>query len=285
MAPTSIMSYKEVGHSQEGAKEVTTLLGSGAFDGPKPVRLIRRLLTLANTDKNSLVLDFFAGSGTTAHAVMQLNVEDGGNRKYICVQIDETTPKNSEARKSGYETIDAISRERIKRAAVKIREENPLVAQTADLGFRHYKLVPPPANILEKIDIFTPDERIDDDNITPFANAELNATGLDVLLTTWVLDDGFPLNTHVQKLTFGTGKDSKDKYIAHLVSGKLYLISRNWGAAQTRDLLNRIGTNELDIKHIVVYAFSFSLESLRELENNIKNNLDGDHQVSIERRY
>ncbi|MDR2673484.1 MAG: site-specific DNA-methyltransferase [Opitutaceae bacterium] len=282
MAPTSIMSYKEVGHSQEGAKEVTTLLGSGAFDGPKPVRLIRRLLTLANTDKNSLVLDFFAGSGTTAHAVMQMNAEDGGNRKYICVQIDEPTPENSEARKSGYKTIDAISRERIKRAAAKIREENPLAAQTANLGFRHYKLALPPANILEKIDIFTPDQSIDDDNITPFANAELNATGLDVLLTTWVLDDGFPFDTPVQKITFG---EDKNEYTAHLVSGKLYLISRNWGAAQTRDLLNRIGTNELDIKHIVIYAFSFSLESLRELENNIKNNLDGDHQVSIERRY
>ena len=78
MAPTSILFYKEVGHSQEGAKEFTKLLEAGAFDGPKPVRLMRRLLTLANLREDSVVLDFFSGSGTMAHAVMGLNAEDEG---------------------------------------------------------------------------------------------------------------------------------------------------------------------------------------------------------------
>ena len=83
MAPTSIMFYKDVGHSQEGAKEVTKLLEAGAFDGPKPVRLLNRFLTLAHLDKDSIVLDFFSGSATTAHAVMQLNAEEYG--KKICL--------------------------------------------------------------------------------------------------------------------------------------------------------------------------------------------------------
>ena len=152
MAPTSIMFYEDVGHSQEGAKEVTALLEAGAFDGPKPVRLLRRLLTLANTSKNNndIVLDFFSGSATTAHAVMQLNAEDGGNRRFICVQLPEVCDEKSEAFKAGYKNICEIGKERIRRAGSKILEEakqknsqlklgeepKPL----PDIGFRVFKL-------------------------------------------------------------------------------------------------------------------------------------------------
>ena len=154
MAPTSILFYKEVGHSQEGAQEVTKLLGAGAFDGPKPIRLLRRLLTLANLDMDSIILDFFAGSCTTAHAVMQLNKEDGGHRKYICVQLPELCDEKSEAYKAGYNTIAEIGKERIRRAGAKIRtemeaeqakqkeqlqfEERPI--EMPDLGFKVFKL-------------------------------------------------------------------------------------------------------------------------------------------------
>jgi adenine-specific DNA-methyltransferase len=140
MAPTSIMFYKDVGHSQEGAKEVTGLLKSGAFDGPKPVRLLRRMLTLANTDKDSIVLDFFSGSSTTAHAVMQLNAEDNGDRKFIMVQLPENTDEKSEAFKAGYKNICEIGKKRIRRAGIKIKEEVGLTAQDLDIGFRVLKL-------------------------------------------------------------------------------------------------------------------------------------------------
>lgn len=130
MAPTSLMSYKEVGHSQEGAKEVTSLLEAGAFDGPKPIRLLNRLIRLANLQNDSIILDFFAGSGTTAHAVMALNAEDAsassaqvGNRKCISVQLPELCEEKSEAYKAGYKTIADISKERIRRAGRKIQEE------------------------------------------------------------------------------------------------------------------------------------------------------------------
>ncbi len=138
MAPTSIMFYKDVGHSQEGAKEVTKLLDAGAFDGPKPVRLLNRLLTLAHLDKGSIVLDFFSGSATTAHAVMQLNAEDGGNRKFIMVQLPEPCDEKSEAFKAGYPNICEIGKERIRRAAKKISSENP--GKSFDGGFRVFKL-------------------------------------------------------------------------------------------------------------------------------------------------
>ena len=123
MAPTSILFYKEVGHSQEGAKEVTQLLDAGAFDGPKPIRLLSRLLTLANLNNDSIILDFFSGSATTAHAVMQLNAEDGGHRKFIMVQLPEKTDEKSEAFKAGYKNICEIGKERIRRAGKKIKAQ------------------------------------------------------------------------------------------------------------------------------------------------------------------
>ncbi|MEA5046074.1 MAG: site-specific DNA-methyltransferase [Petrimonas sp.] len=153
MAPQSIMFYKDVGHSQEGAQEVTKLIETGAFDGPKPVRLLRRLLTLANTEKDSIILDFFSGSATTAHAVMQLNAdaEDGGNRKFIMVQLPEETDSKSEAYKAGYKNICEIGKERIRRAGKKIEEklnakskEGELFKEedrkTPDTGFRVLKV-------------------------------------------------------------------------------------------------------------------------------------------------
>ena len=111
----------------------------GYFDGPKPLRLISRILTIANLSANSIILDFFSGSGTTAHAVMQLNAEDGGNRQYIMVQLPEETPEDSEARKAGYNTIPEIAKERIRRAGKKIKEEHP-EAQSLDTGFRVFRL-------------------------------------------------------------------------------------------------------------------------------------------------
>ena len=140
MAPTSIMFFKDVGHSQEGAQEVSKLLHGGFFSGPKPIRLLNRLLILANTEQDSIILDFFSGSATTAHAVMQLNAEDGGHRKYIMVQLPEKCDERSEAYKAGYKNICEIGKERIRRAGDKIKAEAGLMAQDLDIGFRVFKL-------------------------------------------------------------------------------------------------------------------------------------------------
>ena len=129
MAPTSIMFYKEVGHSQEGAKEVTKLLDAGAFDGPKPVRLLTRLLTLANLKDDSIVLDFFSGSATTAHAVMQMNADKESRVKYLMVQLPEACEENGTAYKAGYKNICEIGKERIRRAGEKIKSASPLTTQ------------------------------------------------------------------------------------------------------------------------------------------------------------
>lgn len=147
MAPTSILLFKEVGHSQEGAQEVVSLFGDkGVFDGPKPVRLLERLLTLANLYDDSIVLDFFSGSATTAHAVMKRNAEKGTGLKFILVQLPEQV---SEKKKDqGFSTICEIGKERIRRAGKKILEEqNTKQAdlfsdekKPLDIGFRVLKL-------------------------------------------------------------------------------------------------------------------------------------------------
>ena len=139
LTPMSIWKYTEVGHSQDAAQRLKELFGGkDLFDYPKSVNLIKRCITLY-TSKDSLVLDFFSGSATTAHAVMQLNAEDGGNRKFIMVQLPEVTDEKSEARKAGYANICEIGKERIRRAGKKIKVEHP-EAKDLDIGFRVLRL-------------------------------------------------------------------------------------------------------------------------------------------------
>lgn len=137
MTPMTIWKYSEVGHSQEAAQSLKKLFdGSAYFDYPKPVELIKRSLELYS-QKDSIILDFFSGSATTAHATMQRNAEDQGNRKYIMVQLPEATDEKSEAYKAGYKNICEIGKERIRRAANKIKEETKA---GIDYGFRVYRL-------------------------------------------------------------------------------------------------------------------------------------------------
>ena len=151
MAPTSIMSYKEVGHSQEGAKELVSLFdGKGYFDGPKPTRLLKRIMTLANLKENSIVLDFFSGSASTAHALFLQELEKDAPYRFILVQLPEPTNPSREAAKDGYATLCDIGEERIRRAGNKIAEEvaeankQPKISeelkQLPDIGFRVFKL-------------------------------------------------------------------------------------------------------------------------------------------------
>lgn len=139
MAPTSLLFYKEVGHSQEGAQEVVSLFGDkGVFDGPKPVRLLERLITLANLKPDSIVLDFFSGSATTAHALMQMNANKNFQCKFILVQLPEEV--NETKKEQGYKNICEIGKERIRRAGKKIKEKSPLTTQDLDTGFRVFRL-------------------------------------------------------------------------------------------------------------------------------------------------
>ena len=142
MTPMTIWKHSDVGHSQEAAQKLKDLFsGKSYFDYPKSVELIKRCLQLYSSE-DSFILDFFSGSATTAHAVMQLNAEDGGNRKFIMVQLLEETDEKSEAYKAGYKNICEIGKERIRRAGKKIKEENKDKEgiENLDIGFRVLKL-------------------------------------------------------------------------------------------------------------------------------------------------
>ena len=193
MAPTSILFYKEVGHSQEGAQEVVSLFGDkGVFDGPKPVRLMQRLITLANLNDDSIVLDFFSGSASTAHALMKTNAEKDLHCRFILVQLPEEvsdTKKNQ-----GYKTIPEIAKERIRRAGKKIKEESPLTTQDLDTGFRVFRL--DESNYLE---VKKSPKEYEQDMLGLFAdNIKMDRTDLDLLfgsMLAWGVQLDMPMTT------------------------------------------------------------------------------------------
>ncbi len=140
IVPISIFYHSYVGHTQEASKEIKALFDDKKyFDYPKPMRLLKQL-SYIGTNKNDIILDFFAGSATTSHAVMQLNAEDDGERKYILVQLPEPTDEKNEAYKAGYKNICEIGKERIRRAGEKLIENEELKIENLDIGFKVFKL-------------------------------------------------------------------------------------------------------------------------------------------------
>ena len=141
LVPITLFSREFAGDSSQAKKQIDSLFNEckGIFDYTKPVKLISRLLQIGS-NSGDIILDFFSGSATTAHAVMQLNAEDGGHRKFIMVQLPEQTDAKSEAYKAGYKTICEIGEERIRRAGKKIKEESPLTTADLDIGFRVFKV-------------------------------------------------------------------------------------------------------------------------------------------------
>lgn len=195
MAPTSILFHKEVGHSQEGSKEVTALFGDkGVFDGPKPVRLLQRLLTLANLDDNSIILDFFSGSASTAHAVMKMNAEKQKHCPFIIVQLPEHISEKK--KEQGYETVCEIGKERIRRAGKKIKEESPLTTQDLDTGFRVLKL---DSTNMQDI-YYSPKDISQADLFSQVDNVKPDRTGEDLLFQV-MLELGATLDSKIETTT------------------------------------------------------------------------------------
>ena len=194
VTPMTIWKYEEVGHSQDATKALAGIFdGKKYFDYPKPVDLIKRCISLYSSP-DSLILDFFSGSATTAHAVMQLNAEDGGKRKYICVQLPEETPEGSEARKAGYETICEIGKERIRRAGKKIKEEAGLMGQDLDTGFRVLR-----TDSSNMEDVYFEPAGLEQQNLfTQVDSVKTDRSELDLLfgcMVDWGVELSYPLRT------------------------------------------------------------------------------------------
>ncbi len=195
VTPMTIWKYSEVGHSQDATRELKEIFdGKDFFDYPKSVNLIKRCLQLYS-DKDCYVLDFFSGSATTAHAVMQLNAEDGGKRKFICVQLPEVTAEDSEAYKAGYKNICEIGKERIRRAGKKIKEEFGEKAKDLDIGFRVLKL----ADSNMKDVYYSPAETLSPDMFDA-NNVKEDRTPLDLLFQV-MPECNLPLSSKIEERT------------------------------------------------------------------------------------
>ena len=184
----------EVGHSQEATQEVKNLFdGHAYFDYPKPVRLLKKIIQIGTHD-DSIILDFFSGSATTAHAMIQLNTEDNGHRKFILVQLPEMTAIDSDAYKAGYKNICEIGKERIRRAGRKIKEDAGLTAPTdLDIGFRCLRL---DSSNMENV-YYTPEETQQQDMFSLVDNVKLDRTPEDLLFQV-MLDLGVLLSSSIE---------------------------------------------------------------------------------------
>lgn len=251
--------YKPEYSSGNGTNEVKNLFGiERLFDNPKPIKLIEDFINIS-LNNNDIILDFFSGSATTADALMQLNAEDGGKRKYIMVQIPEEIDKKKPAFKAGYKTIDEIGRERIKRAGEKIKNET---GADIDYGFKLFYLEKPMEKTLDKLEEFSDQlDFLDDDMVSIFDND--HADGKENILSTWLNEDGYGLS------------ESSDEYVlneyrANLIGKSLYIIDTGLKTNDVMELIRRIEDDSLLINRIVVYLHSINFSVLQELRTNLK---------------
>ncbi|SMB90271.1 adenine-specific DNA-methyltransferase [Pasteurella testudinis DSM 23072] len=264
--------FSNMGSTKTGSDEVLSLLNGDFFDFPKPTKLINSIVGWT-TDENSTVLDFFSGSATTAHAVMQLNAEDGGNRKYIMVQLPEVIKEDKPAYQAGYRTIDEIGRERIRRAAKKIQEDT---GAEIDYGFKTFKLEPVKQDTLNKMIDFDPvGTFLTEDMVSVFDTDK--ASGKNSILATWLNEDGYGL-------TAETTSYALNDYKADLYQDSFYIINEGLHTEDVMELVKRLETMELDINRVVVYPYSIEFSVMHELKKNIKN-LRNNKSVEVIERY
>lgn len=229
-------------------------MGEKVFQSPKPIPFIKDLVKIGSCG-NGIVLDFFAGSGTTAHAVMQLNAEDGGNRQFICVQLPETTDEKSEAFKAGYATIFDIAHARVTKAAAKIKAENPTF--TGDLGFKVFETTPVFEGYLNAPEMLT-------ENLNLFDANTLNQDQRHTLMRTWGLQDNIKLHTDLTPIALGD-------YTAYGTASILYFIEPNISLSAVVALLEQLDNNP-DFKPSMLVVFGYLLDSKtqREMTEAIK---------------
>lgn len=204
--------WVDVEGNKKAQIDLKNLIKEKVFDTPKPIQVIKLLCGIANCDSDSLILDFFSGSATTAHAVMRLNAEDSGKRKFIMVQLPEVCAENSEAYKAGYKSICEIGKERIRRAGKKIKEENPLTTQDLDIGFRVLKC---DSSNMEDV-YFTPKEYMDKQQSLFVDNIKKDRHDEDLLFDAMLKLDT-PLSSKIEKITIA-GKTVYNVAQGHLMA-------------------------------------------------------------------
>ncbi len=264
---TGFSSLFDTVYSSQGTRELTELFeGNDYFDFPKPVDYIKQIVEQGIDPSNNqdiLVVDFFSGSGTTAQAVMELNDK---RLHYIMVQWKEEFQEQSDAYKAGYRTIDEIGIERIKRAAAKIKAENPLFA--GDLGFKHYTLKDVPENVLDKMIEFNPIE-------SGFANNLLEMFGRETVLETWKVHDGYGMNAKIEEVKLAD-------YTAYQCGDHLYLTNEGMDDDAITALVDKYGEQtDWGPHYVVLFGYNFNFATTDALKKNLPLLSVGEKQIKI----
>lgn len=265
LTPETMIFAKEGSTNEKAKNDLKELFGGIAvFETPKPVELIRHLLKMAF--KEGLAVDFFGGSSSTAHAVMEMSI-DGSNMHYILVQLPEPYKPDSEAFKAGYKTIDEVGMERIKRAAKKIKSENPLFA--GDLGFKHYTLEEPKEDALMQMEQFDPSKDI-------ISTLEVNDFGLEAVLRTWLVADGYGLTEDAEEVMLGN-------YKAYWKDDHLYMINpdHDFNESSIAALMDKYNGEPFSPNNIVIFGYSFGFTHREELQKNLRTLKDGNKTLTV----
>lgn len=261
--PRSIL--RDVGTTSTGGDDANGYFGMNVFDNPKPVELIKALIAFT-TEKGDIILDFFSGSGTTAEAVISLNSADSGDRKYVLIQLPEridsakATLAARNALELGYYSIDEIGRERIKRAAAKVKAET---GADIDYGFRLYRLEEPSGKLLDQLEAFDPgqaDALFSGDYVSMF---DLDGTpGHDTVLATWLVKDGYGLTASTKKVKLAG-------YELDVCGDSGYVIDTGLTSDDVVELVRRVENGELELSRVVVFGYSVEFSVMHELKKNL----------------
>lgn len=260
----SLLVEERFGRSRTGSTDIAALFaGKVFFKNPKPIKLISHLIRIA-TSPGDLIVDFFSGSGTTAQAVMELNSQSSRERKYVLVQLPEAINQKDNrysmaAYSAGYRTIDEIGRDRIRLAAAKIKEET---GEDIDYGFKLVRLESPSVKTLDELDAF--DSNVDDllagDYVSKFC---LDGTpGHDVVLTTWLNQDGFGLLATPRKVELAD-------YKLDVCEDSAYIINPGIASEDVQELVRLLEANELLLNRVVVFPYSVTFSIMHELNKNL----------------
>lgn len=246
-------------NQQVGTQEVKNLLGSDAASFPKPTPLLRRIIEIGSRPGDTVV-DFFSGSASTADALLQSNAEDGSDRKYVMVQLPEIIEDDHRAYKAGYRTIDEIGRERIKRAAARIKDET---GADIDYGFKLYRLAEPSGQVLDQLERFDPensDAMFAGDYVSKF---NLNGTpGHDTVLATWLVKDGYGLTASAETVELAS-------YELDVCGDSGYVINTGLTSDDVVALVRLLESGELELSRVVVFGYSVEFSVMHELKKNL----------------
>ena len=256
-------------NNQTGKKLLKELFdGEAPFEYPKPLDLIKKIIKMSNA-VDGIIVDFFSGSATTAHAVMQMNAEDLDHRKYILVQWQEICKEGSVAAKMGFSTIDQLGQDRIRRAASKIKSETDA---DIDYGFKHFTLQEPNDKMLDRMEKFTPDLAFGDDLVTAF--------GKETVLATYAVRDGYGLTPKIEPVHFGN-------YTAYLCGKHLYMIDQGF-YIDGDDLTELVDTYNKDHSFpadtVVIFGYSFNFSQTDAIKKNLGAITDR-NRINIDIRY